>query len=102
MSLTLQKTNNIGSILSSFHRAADQALENTKKKIAEDARDDVPVESGELRDSIQVTDDGVEAKSDHALWIEIGTEYTSPQPFLSPAVQDAESYLASTLQDSLK
>ena len=100
--LSLQKTNNINAILSSFHRAADQSVTNTRQKIAEDAKNRAPVVSGDLRDSIQATADGVEVISDHALWVELGTEHMSPQPFLTPSVQDAESDMISALQKALQ
>jgi HK97 gp10 family phage protein len=102
MSLSIQKNNRISQIISSVHRAADTGVTEIKKKIAEDARNRAPVASGELRDSIQLTLEGVEAAAPHALFVEVGTEKTSPQPFLTPAVQDAESNILNPIREALK
>ena len=48
-----------------------------------------PVDTGYLRESIEATVDGVEATADYALFVELGTRKTPPQPFLTPAVDIA-------------
>lgn len=65
--------------------------------VAEFARQYVPVDTGELQDSIEAVQDGmgahVEAGTDHALPIEFGTSRMAAQPFMRPAVSRARGEL---------
>lgn len=55
-------------------------------KVADEMRQNAPVDTGRLRDSIQVTDDGVEVGVEYGGYVEYGTADTAPQPFAVPAV----------------
>lgn len=57
------------------------------------AQELVPVDTGELRDSLYVapTEDGevIGAGAEHALFVELGTVHMAAQPYLTPAMQFA-------------
>jgi len=59
-------------------------------KVADHAKRIVPVDSGELHDSIhtEVSDEGmfVVADADHASHVELGTSKMAAQPYLRPAL----------------
>lgn len=62
--------------------------------VAADARGNAEVDTGEMASSISGHVEGfgrnlegvVEASSDHAYFVEVGTEDTEPEPFLRPAL----------------
>lgn len=56
------------------------------EKVADEMRRNAPVDTGALRDSIEVTDDGVIVDVPYGAFVEYGTSDTAPQPFASPAV----------------
>jgi len=58
----------------------------TSERVAARMRADVAVDTGATRDSIRVTDKGVEVGG-AALYLEYGTHDTAAQPFLLPAVE---------------
>jgi HK97 gp10 family phage protein len=55
-------------------------------KVADEMRRNAPVLTGALRDSIEVTDDGVVVGVPYGPFVEYGTADTSPQPYAGPAV----------------
>jgi len=67
-----------------------QALLKAAEAAASRARELVPVDTGELRDSIyaEETEEGARfgATADHAAHVEFGTWKMAAQPFLRPAV----------------
>lgn len=78
--------------------------------VAEKAREIVAVDTGELRDSIEVRaeEDGVAevvAGTDHAAAVEFGTPYAAAQPFLRPAARQTEGeviqYITTELRDEI-
>jgi HK97 gp10 family phage protein len=56
------------------------------KKVAGDMRSFAPVSTGDLRDSIRETSDGVKVGVNYGVYVEFGTSDTAPQPFATPAV----------------
>jgi HK97 gp10 family phage protein len=56
------------------------------RKVADDMRSLAPVLTGELRDSIRETSDGVEVGAGYGVYVEKGTATNAPQPFAAPAV----------------
>lgn len=57
-------------------------LQRLKEEIAREARRGAPVDTGALRDSIRVTEDGVEVGVPYAADVEF-----DQTPFLRPAIQ---------------
>lgn len=64
----------------------DEWRKEWSRKVADEWRQGVPVDTGEYRDSIEVTDEGVGAGAPHAPYVEYGTADTAPQPALLPAI----------------
>lgn len=88
---------------------SEDAVEKATDLIVEKARALAPVDTGELRKSIRSTvkrmagdiaRGQVEAAADYALFVEYGTEYMKPQPFLEPAIEDGIKYLMKQLESA--
>lgn len=76
-------------------------LRAVNEVFAEQARRTVPVDSGELRDSVFATETGFGATADYAAHVELGTRTTEAQPFLRPALDDARDAALAQLRNSL-
>lgn len=70
------------------------AVKKTTEDIAADAKAAAPVDTGNLRNSIQTSSAGsnasvaqgiVQARSNYSIFVELGTSKMAPQPFLGPA-----------------
>jgi HK97 gp10 family phage protein len=88
-------------------QAAAKALAEHAAQVAEDAKALAPVDTGELRDSIEVvkTDDlhyQVVAMAPYAIEVELGTATQAAQPFLFPAMEANKSDLKDNLAKALK
>ena len=68
---------------------AEVAVRDVSEEVKAAAQGLVPVDTGELQNSIQVTEEGVEAGTDHAIYVEFGTYRMSAQPFMRPAADEA-------------
>lgn len=55
-------------------------------KLGDEIRSRVPVRTGQLRDSVIETDDGITVGADYAGYVEYGTSDTAPQPFVNPSI----------------
>ncbi len=72
--------------------ALQQALTEAAERVAADARQRAPVDTGALRHSIQVAPESgqlqlrVEATVDYAAYVEMGTARMAAQPYLRPAM----------------
>lgn len=92
--------------------ALDRAVQATADQIAIDARGFVPVDTGALRTSIEVFgaagthERTVEAGQslDYAVYVEEGTRVQRPQPYMTPAAQqaDLEAAVRRELAEALK
>ena len=78
--------------------------------VASAARESVHVDSGELRDSIEVlggrhgpalAECAVEVDSDHALPTEYGTSDQVARPFFRPAISKARGHLGPAVESAL-
>ena len=76
-------------------KGTKDGLKNSGEKVVEEARRRAPVDTGYLRSSI----DGnyidefeyeVIAEADYAIFVEKGTRYMSPQPFMEVSLDVAE------------
>jgi HK97 gp10 family phage protein len=63
-----------------------------KERIAEEARARVRVKTGATRDSITVTDEGVEA-GEAAVFLEFGTRRQEAHPFLGASVEASKPHI---------
>lgn len=95
-------------VLAMFAKAAavgeiveDAGPRASAEAIVDAARARVPVVTGELRDSIQVTEAGVEVGADYGVFVEYGTSDTEAQPFLRPAADEIGTKPADLLAAAL-
>src|SRR3989442_9076386 len=90
-------------------------LHDGARRVAERAREIVPVRSGRLRDSIIVEGGGIEADVDEAFqpiavvatapyasFVEDGTSKMTPRPFLEPALGEIEPEVMAEVDDVLE
>lgn len=85
-----EKMNHLDTFAAHARENVEQANAELAERMAETAREIVPVETGELRDSIEATriDEktvSVTAGTDHAEPVEFGTVHMAAQPFMLPA-----------------
>ena len=79
-------TNRFRMVTARIDAGAEKAVQDFREKVADEARARVAVKTGETKDSIEATKDGVEAGG-AALFLEMGTVKMAPQPFLAPAIE---------------
>lgn len=80
---------------------ADKYLGSLSAKIEKEAseralaiaKDLVPVDTGELRASGELTEDGFEFTAGHAAAVEYGTEHQRAQPYVRPALAQVQKEL---------
>ena len=76
------------SMTAALERAGAEAVCASARRGAEIARSLAPVDSGELRASIEAQQQGrgaaVRAGAGHAAAVEFGTRYTAPRPYMLP------------------
>ena len=70
-----------------------ESVKTTADKVADSARSNCPVDTGELQGSIQVEmqsefEGHVVATAEHAPYVEFGTVYMMAQPYMAPAVEE--------------
>lgn len=91
-----------------FEREIPDALFEIATKIKEDARRLAPYRTGALRASIvaEVLNDGMSARvyTDlyYAPFMEFGTRYITPRPFLAPAVQQNRGWVQQYMAQVVK
>lgn len=79
-----------------------RAVKRLSQYGAEQARDKVPVATGELKSSIKALNDGFVADKDYAAFVEYGTEYQSAQPYMRPAFADVQKKADQVTQEEVK
>lgn len=91
-------TRKLDAILRNIGKNTSAANEQAASGIVELAKENAPVATGELRDSIHVEKDGTDHKvvadADHAVFVELGTSKMAAQPFLGPAAAKVRRNLA--------
>ncbi len=72
-----------------WERAMAGAVFAATQKALETAREEVPVDTGALKDSLQMAQAGLEGSiqtgKEYAVYVELGTARSAAQPFLRPA-----------------
>lgn len=85
-------------ILDNSKKNADDANKKVADEIVEIAKNNAPVVSGELKNSIEtVSDNGksyVVVGADHGGFVEFGTSKMAAQPYLAPAVREVRRRMA--------
>jgi len=74
--------------------AAEKALETVSEKIVDTAKQLVPVDTGNLKESIHFEGQGASKQlfaEDYAIFVETGTSRMSPHPFITPAVKSVSN-----------
>lgn len=85
----------------SVEKELSEIIENAAQIVVDSAKAKVPVDTGELRDSIgnnkaEIKDHaaecivGVDKEALHAHFIEFGTSKSAAQPFMRPAVKESK------------
>lgn len=82
-----------------------QALERTANLALERARENCPVRTGTLKNSLQCeigTGEAViSANTDYAVFVELGTGKTAPQPFLQNALLETAARAAEIYREEI-
>ena len=63
---------------------------------------EVAVDTGELKSSIEKTDDSLGVGAEHGVFIEYGTFKMPAQPFIRPAYEDMKKYLGKNMRGVVK
>jgi HK97 gp10 family phage protein len=84
-----------------------QQLKDIAQNVVNDAQQAAPVDTGYLRDNIQITSQTdkevvVESRAEYSGYVEYGTVYMQAQPFFEPAVRKARQDGPSKVQNALR
>lgn len=83
-----------------------QVLADGGMKIQTEAQSRAPVRTGTLRASIEYKPNGLQvevvAGVDYASFVEFGTRFMEPQPFLTPAFELVAPQIERDIQEALK
>ena len=84
-------------ITNNLHNEFARVLESTSKDMLEYSKAIVPVESGELKNSIETVVENntitLSANTDYALFVEMGSKKHNPEPFLRPSMNRAFTFM---------
>lgn len=71
-----------------IEQRSNSFVEDVTQQIADEIRRNAPVDTGELQNSIQAVEGGIEIDSDHWAPVEYGNRKNgvAPNPFIRPAV----------------
>lgn len=95
------------SFLSDFNAAKATLLKEAANQIVQQAQSRAPVDTGFLRDNIQITtetDDEIEVTSqaEYSIYVEEGTSRMPSRPFMLPAAQEVENTFPQTVQGKIR
>lgn len=99
---------NITGILARVRAASARGCEKTANHVLQQAQVIVPIRSGELYESGNVTTEpdvpsaDVNFDSDHAVYVEFGTYKMRAQPYLRPAMDAAHDVAVDDQRESLE
>jgi HK97 gp10 family phage protein len=100
----------LNAIVSGVPQAIDATLRRAAEEAAQGARSAVPVDTGALRDSIQIIpegDNGIvigagdEGDLKYAVYMELGTSKMAAQPYMGPEADKLNSRLSVILAEEL-
>ena len=96
-------------LINNIDKSAESIIEEGCENIKAEAKKLAPVDTGNLRDSIDTRfankkyehEGYVYSDIDYALFVELGTRYQAPQPFLYPAYTQNKEFFKQRLIDSI-
>lgn len=89
-------------LASGMTEGAEDGQDATAELIAEDWRDNAPVETGEYRDSIDHDDEAVFATAEHVPFVEFGTSTQTAQPAGTMAAEIGKRKMPGEVGDAVK
>ena len=85
----------LGALADEIEERVSTAIAAGAEAVADNARSVCPVDTGALRDSIAVSQDGmnaqISANTDYAAYVEFGTSKMAAQPYLVPSLLGNEN-----------
>lgn len=91
----------LGALADEIEERVSAAIAAGAETVKEHAQSICPVDTGNLRDSIAVSQDGtgaeISANTDYAAYVEFGTSKMAAQPFLVPALLGNENAVLSAI-----
>ena len=105
--MSVKFTNNFSQARSSFASAIDRAMEAVGMAAEGYAKEEAPVDTGELRNSIShATMDNksvaIGTNVEYGIYQEMGTYKMSPHPFIKPAISDHTNEYKSIVEAAMK
>lgn len=103
--------NRLNDLASELHAEASRVVRKTARDIEEGAKSIVPVDTGNLKNSIQVKEQddlnatiGIHEGShvEYAAYVEYGTHRMAAQPYLTPAAERARPSFNEAMERLLK
>lgn len=96
-------------LINNIDKSAESILEEGCENIKTEAKKLAPVDTGKLKDSIDTRfaskkydhEGYVYSDIDYALFVELGTRYQAPQPFLYPAYTQNKEFFRNRLIESI-
>jgi len=96
----------IAEIAKSSDEIANEVVSMIGLFVKTNARHYVPVDTGALKASIDMEVKGnvatIGSPLEYAAYVEYGTQYQAPQPYLTPAINDAHAALDSIVKGVMK
>lgn len=85
----------------------DEAVQDTGRQIEQVAKGRAPVDTGNLRNTIQYAQDGqgacsVAVGAEYGIYVELGTRHMAARPYLFNSALEAEADLKRRLSEVLK
>ena len=101
MQINVTYTGSLEAIAAQIEEKLGAAVAAGAEAVAENARSVCPVDTGALRNSIAVTQNGtsaeISANTDYAAYVEFGTSRTAAQPYLVPSLLGNETAVLSAM-----
>ncbi len=96
-------------LVENINKSSESIMKNGCDQIKAQAKDLCPVRTGELRDSIDTRYDDDTYKHDgyvysplnYAIFVELGTRFMAPQPYLYPAYESNREFFKNKLIESI-
>lgn len=99
--------NRLNDLRSELHAEASRVVRKTARDIEAGAKSIVPVDTGNLKNSIQVTEQDdlnatIGTHVEYAAYVEYGTHRMAAQPYLTPAAERARPSFNEAMERLLK